>query len=357
MVIGPELRLIINACRAAFAGERLTADHNLVDWGRTLRLARFHRVQGLLWQSLASQESYLPREVARKLSDDAQSIARANLEAAIESRDLLAAFGQAHIPCLTVKGLALATLAYGTIATKSSVDIDLLIPEADLDRGAQLLSSLGYELSQPAIRPTDRRLGRWHRLRKESTWTHASRGAQVDLHTRLADNPALIPAIGIKSPQSEVEVARGIILPTLAPDQLFAYLCVHGSSSLWFRLKWLTDLAALLHRTDPAEIERLYRRSQELGAGRAADLALLLADTVYDTLAPCPKLRDRLCGERANGWLLSQAVKQLAGTPEPVEPTSQQLGTLRIHLVQIALLPGATLKVGEFVRQARAVLG
>jgi len=356
MVIGPELSLIVNACRAAFTGERMALDDERVDWPRLLRLARFHRVQGLAWQSLAPSASRVPEDLADELAGDARSIARANLKSAAESRRLLMSFEQAGVPCLTVKGLTLASLVYGSIATKNCVDIDLLVPEGKLGDAAQLLISLGYELAQPAIVPNhNHQLAHWHRHRKESSWTNASQAIQLDLHTRLAENRALIRNIGTGSARRNVEVLPGICLPTLAPDELFAYLCVHGASSLWFRLKWITDFAALLHRADAGEMERLYRRSQELGAGRSAAQALLLADQIYDSLRRCPKLREELARDPASRWLVNQALHQLTGNAEPVEPTSGRLGTWRIHLAQLALMPGGKFKIGELVRQLRAV--
>jgi hypothetical protein len=57
------------------------------------------------------------------------------------------------------------------------------------------------------------------------------------LHSRLADSPELIPAIGAGSPHQKVEVVPGIVLPTLAADELFPYLCVHGALSAWFGVK------------------------------------------------------------------------------------------------------------------------
>ena len=49
-----------------------------------------------------------------------------------------------------------------------------------------------------------------------------------------------------------------------------------------------------------------------------------------------------------------QALRQLAGSGEPVEPTSIPGGTLRIHFTQFFLLPGIAFKVSELLRQARA---
>lgn len=337
-----ELGLVVAACKAAFDRDAPLALPASADWDSILHLARFHRVQGLMWQSLGPLSDSIPPQIGDALTEDARAIAAANLRTAVESRDLLAAFEDAGIAVLFVKGLTLGALAYGTSSFKSGIDIDILVLERDLQRSAGLLSTLGY-------RPAD---VTGHDV-KEQTWLHSSNRIQVDLHTRLADNRRLIPGIGLASPRQIVEVAPKILLPTLGPDELFAYLCVHGASSLWFRLKWITDFAALIHGKDGAEIERLYRCSQALGAGRASAQALLLADALYGSLAPCRSLRDELSRERTNRLLLNQALKQIARS---FEPTSRLFGTLRIHLVQFGLLPGIGFKLEELVRQARAAL-
>ena len=46
-------------------------------------------------------------------------------------------------------------------------------------------------------------------------------------------------------------------MPTLADEPLYAYLCVHGASSAWFRLKWIADLNALLAGRTAEEIAAL----------------------------------------------------------------------------------------------------
>ncbi len=169
---------------------------------------------------------------------------------------------------------------------------------------------------------------------------------------RLADNRRLIPAIGIDAPRREVEIAAGIALPTLAADELFAYLCVHGASSLWFRLKWISDLAGLIDGLSAAALEQLYARSQELGAGRAAGQALLLADRLFGTLGDSP-LRNRLTADAAVRRLAAAAFRQVAGRAEPREPTAIPLGTWRIHWTQLLLLPDARFALGEVARQLR----
>ena len=145
-------------------------------------------------------------------------------------------------------------------------------------------------------------------------------------------------------------------LPTLAPDELFAYLCVHGASSAWFRLKWIADLAGLVQSMASGSLDALYRRSQKLGAARAAGQALLLADALFGTLKGSP-LRAELSNDRGNVWLASAALKQLVRNTGPVEPTERRLGTWRIHATQLLLRPGLRFKAGELARQLREMIG
>jgi hypothetical protein len=236
------------------------------------------------------------------------------------------------------------------VGLKMGWDIDLLVPPEELDAAAAALESAGYRLDLPAGPRAREGLELFHRYAKESVWKSADASLTVELHTALSDNPALLRGVGPHSPEQRVEVAKGRFLPTLRGDELFAYLTVHGASSAWFRLKWIADVAALLGRTPPAEIERLYRRSIELGAGRAAAQALLLCERLFDTPVP-PALAAELRSVRSNRWLLAVALRMLAGRSLATELHHLRLGTLYIHVMQLGLLPGLGFKLGEFGRQ------
>ena len=343
-----EFRLLRGCCHWNFANgpdDRPDIPAKL-DWGLFVRLARFHRVQGLIWKALAPTAALLPSDASDALSSDARSIAATNLAIARECTELRDAFAMSNVPLYFLKGLTVAALAYRSPMLKMGWDIDVLIDPVDLRRAASLLTARGFSLRLPASL-TD--LESWHLRSKESVWGRAD-SLHVELHTRLADNAALIPNLNVHSPSQPVEVAPGISLSTLGEDELFAYLCVHGASSAWFRLKWISDFAALLHRVPEREIRRLYARSQDLGAHRAAGQALLLADRLFGTLAGST-LSDELMGDRANSWLAAAAFRQLACRSEPREPTVVPLGTWRIHLTQLLLKRKLAFKLNELYRQ------
>lgn len=356
MVISREFRLLLACCRSAFQRvntSNLIESRDPVDWSLFLRLARFHRVQALVWHVIRSEDLDAPVAVEQELKSDSTEIAVSNLRSALECRDLVSAFNEARIPLLFVKGLTLGALAYGDISLKSGVDIDLLVAPNDLADAAAILQRAGYRLSEPKIdwQIDFQRLESWHSARKESVWVDRRRMFQIDLHTRLSDNQRLIPSIGPGSPHDIVEVAPRILLPTLRTDELFAYLGVHGASSAWFRLKWITDFAALCERCGPQEVERLYRSAQKLCGGRTAAQALLLADSLYGTLRHLSSLREELETDWGNRWLFKAALKQLGGGREPIEPTGHLFGTWRIHLTQLPLMPGLRFPASELRRQ------
>lgn len=340
-----EFQLAVECCRRRFApgnDRDIAALGKRADWPRFLQLARRHRVQALVWQSLSEVGVVPPPAVADALCADAGLITEQNLRAAVESARLQESFAQAGVPLLFVKGLTVSKLAYRQAFLKMSQDIDILVPDEAIAAAAAQLERLGYRLTVPAVPPQSERLEAWHARRKESVWRSPD-GLQLDLHGRLADSPDLIPGIGMNAPRQEVEVAPGIVLPTLARDELIAYLSVHGASSAWFRLKWISDLAALLHDCTAGEIERLYDRSQQLGAGRAAAQALLLANRVYGTAA-VPGL-DR---KPVHRWLAAAAWQQMV---REEEPTARRFGTATIHFTQLFLIPGIRFRLRELARQ------
>ena len=348
-----EFELVAACCRWPPSPAResaLVAAAAGADWTLVARIAKRHRIEGLVWNALRHSGAPVPAEVADGLRAAADRIARQNLLLAAESLRLSASLDRAGIRHLFVKGLTLGVLAYGSIGPKMGWDIDLLVGIDSIEQAAEALEADGYRLVLPGGEKGRERLALWHRHWKESVWVSAKGGLTVELHSSLSDNSVLLPGIGLDSPSQRVEVAKGRFLATLGTDELFAYLCVHGASSAWFRMKWIADLGALVGGCPPQEIERLYRRSQVLGAGRAAAQALLLCERLFGTNLPSA-LGDELRSDRINRWLVSIALRKLAGRTLTAELDEKLLGTGTIHLMQFALLPGLAFKYSELRRR------
>ena len=353
MHVSREFQLVAACCRwppSAARDEAVLAAAREVDWTLVARIAERHRVEGLTWNALRLAGAAVPDEPSDRLRIAADRIARQNLHLTAESIRLSSRLEAGGIRHHFVKGITLGALVYGSVGPKMGWDVDLLVDPGSVEAASAVLEEAGYRLAIPRGPKARDRLRLWHDHWKESVWVKAEGEVHVELHTRLADNPQLLTEVGPASRRVPVEVAPGRTLPTLGTDELFAYLCVHGASSAWFRLKWIADVGALIGGFEPAEVERLYRRSQALGAGRSAAQALLLCERLFGTALP-PALAAELRAGRMNRWLLGVALRKLAGRSVATELRDTRLGTATIHLMQLGLLPGLRFKVGELGRQ------
>ena len=255
------------AVRAAAAG--------ITDWSDFLLQANRQRVVGLVHDALSSAGTALPPAVAQELALQAQRIVRQNLTFVAETVRLQRALEGAGIPILVLKGVALAQLAYGSLKTKHARDIDLLVPPDHAEAALQFLERDGYALSSPAKNLSEKQRRSLVRYGREAELVQGGRKLRLELHWRAAENPLLLKGVDAYSAAQSVALGNNISVRTLAPDDLFAYLCVHGARHAWSRLKWLADVNALI-AADGADIEHLYRHAQRIGAGLCAGQALLL---------------------------------------------------------------------------------
>ena len=318
------------------------------DWARFFAVIRRQRVEGLASDALSRAGVSPPEPVASEIRQAATGIARSNLLFAAESRRIQRLFEEAGVPHLFVKGGSLDMLAYGTLALKKARDIDMIVAPDAIVQACALLADAGYERTIPGPEVSPDRFPTWVALCKETNWRHRQSGIIVELHTQLVDNPALLPGIGADSPSQLVEIGPGIRLPTLRTEELFAYLCVHGATHAWSRLKWIADVAALLSHMEPAEAERLYRASLDLQVGRCSAQALLLCHQLFDLALP-PSLLAELRADRKTVWLAKVALATMAGEEELDDTV---LGTVPIHLSHFALGRGWRYKLAEANRKA-----
>lgn len=351
MRLVPELRLMAACCRwppSAARGEAIrAAAAEAIDWDGFGRLVARHRVEGLVHDGLKRAGVVPPPALAAGLAADASDIARRNLGFAAECKALHALLDKSAVDHLFIKGATLNILAYATLALKKACDIDLLIDPDSYGRAVEQVEARGYRCIVPGPDPTRADIIDWARRHKHTIWSRA--GIILELHSSLVDNPPLLPGLSVRSPRQSVEIAPGITLPTLAAEELFAYLCAHGATHGWSRLKWLADVAALIRDMDDAGIARLHARSVELGGGRSAGQALLLCATLFGTRLPA-SLERELRGDLACRLLVRVALRTATLGGLGRELDDMVLGTARIHLSYLLLDRGAAYKMRQIGR-------
>lgn len=349
----PEFDLLVACCRRPAtpqAGDEVRRLAAGIDWGHFLKVAARQRVEGIAFDALRRAGAALPREAEAKLAAAAGAIARDNLFQAAEALRLGEALAAAGVDHLFVKGLTLNLLAWGSLALKRAVDIDILVDPDAYEAAIEVMAAAGYRCVLPES--SDRaEILRHAETAKDSGWRSPA-GIAVELHKRLTPNPVLLPTLDVKSPRQTVEIAPGISLPTFAGDELVAYLMVHGGLTAWSRLKWAADLAALLAGADTAEIDRLYARAIGLAPGRSAAQALLLCNRLFGTPLS-PALAERLRGDLVARYLEKAALKTMGKGGAATELDAHLFGTARLNLSILFLHRGWRFKATELRRKLR----
>jgi hypothetical protein len=349
----PEFEFLVDCCTRPVSAGRdsgLRRRAERIDWDRFLRIAERQRVDGIAYDSLRRAGVALPPEASKALAAAAGRIARANLFQAAEALRLHQRLSAAGVDHLFVKGLTLNALAWGSLALKRAVDIDILVDPDNYGAALDVMEGAGYHCVYPLSNDRAEIL-RYAAAIKDSGWRGPG-GLAVELHRRLTPNPVLLPALSVQSPRQDVQIAPGISLPTFAYDELVAYLMVHGGLTAWSRLKWAADLAALLAGADSAEIDRIYARASELAPGRSADQALLLCNRLFGTPLS-PALAEKLRGDRVARYLEKAALKTMGQGGAATELHDQKLGTARLNLSILFLHRGLRFKAAELRRKLR----
>ena len=351
MRLPPEFSLVAACCRWPPAPSRdlavRAAAEAEVDWTRVAAVARRHRVEGLVHDGLRRAGIAPPADIAAALAADATAIARQNLTFTSEGHRLHGLLDRAGVRFLFLKGVTLNMLAYGTLALKKAADIDVVVETEDYPAAIEVVRAAGYCCLVPGPEAEVAEIVAFSAHEKHSIWARG--GVCLELHSSLVDSAAMLAGVTVSSPRQRVTIAPHVALPTLATDELFAYLVVHGATHAWSRLKWLADVAALLAGLGEDRIEPIYRLSLGLGAGRSGGQALLLAEQLLGLRLP-PDLSRELNADRAIRYLAGVArAAMLRGGERELD--EMMLGTASIHLSHLRLKKGLGFKLHELRRK------
>jgi hypothetical protein len=320
-----------------------------LDWGALVDVAGRHRIEGLVFTALRRAGVTPPPPFAERLGERAAAIARRGLQQAAESVRLQRVLDAAGAPNLIVKGVALDALAWGRLGLKQAWDIDILVDPGDVETAAAVLARQGYAVAKPkGLDEEGWRL--WVAHAKEGEWVHGLTGAVVELHWRLTDAATLLPGLTARSPGRTLAVAPGspLTVRTLPAPETFAYLCVHGTSHAWSRLKWLADVGALVAQLETSERLELHRAAVALGAGRCSAVTMALCARLLQIPLP-PALADEIRGDWRTRALVALAMEAVRGGGSRDIADRRLLGDA-ILLSRLLFADGAAFLKAEFGR-------
>ena len=320
-----ELTLAIACLRWPFDE---SVEHNIhalagvpIDWNRFLDWVRRNRIAPLVYHNLRQADCPLvPEAVVARLQGEAARNTRRVLIQIAEAARVTRLLADAGIQSMIIKGPLLSVLAFGDPSLRQSQDIDLVLNPARVVEADRLIAQAGYRLITPEIELTPPRYQVYRRWRGQSGYYLTSFDVTLELHWRLTANSLLMPDVATLCSRTQQVRVAGTNFATLPDEELFLYLCVHGSVHMWFRLKWLADIAALLHRLRPEAIDRIASRAQTLGLDRPFHVALILAHRLMAAQVPSDTLT-KAHGDRAVRKLVIAAHRALNWHGSPGEPS------------------------------------
>lgn len=331
--LSAEFRLVAACCRPRtrpdFVQVIAAVSGNGFDPDLLLATARAHRVEGFVEDGLRAGGVMLPASSHALLAARAKAARLQMLRNAGEEVRIDRLFRDGGVEPVFIKGATLAMLAHGTLALKTSWDVDVLVPPTGMGTAQQILSDAGYRLDLPGIEHPFL-VRRFLERNKETCWVNADRQTTIELHSALVDDVAQLPTVGSGSPTQMVQITRNSAIATFACPELFAYLCVHGTVHRWERLKWLTDIAAMLE-SGPETITTLHSAAPRLAVRRSMGTALILCADILGTVLPA-NLQTELERDRATQLLIRLSADAI-NKPDAVVPHS--LAGLRQALTRL----------------------
>lgn len=217
-------------------------------WAKLAGLATDHGLGPLLYAAIAADAPVeLPVEIRGKLKRQYQLTATSNMLAMHDLEEILRCLNETGIQTVLLKGASLLNNVYENQSLRPMVDLDILIPFADLPPALESLAGIGYKNPEPS--PFVNVDGiYWNEVLLRDV---GRTSAQLEVHWNLLDNPYYAPRLNVSSliqRATAVEVGAQHAL-ILSPEDLLLHLCVHNlyhhQGMLW---RTEVDVAFVAHR-------------------------------------------------------------------------------------------------------------
>ena len=315
-----ERELLLCCARTNAPRERIRSILNeaQIDWEYFFLVARRHAVVPLVYRQL---KDVAPPDKLQQFKKHSLENSARNIVLAAELCRVIKLFAEAGIEAIPYKGPILSLFAYGDLALRRFVDLDVIVRKHNVARARDVLLADNYALTKPlTVEQQDLLLRTQHNLQ----FTKDNRRLIVELHWEVA------PHLFASSVQTETLWQHlvpfefnGMQMKTLSADDLLFSLCVHGSRHLWERLGWICDVAELISRHD-LNWATLLDRAAKADSERMFLLGLHLAETLLD--APLPLVVKRRCdADKRLTRLAANIVEHLFNGPEHVPATPREI--------------------------------
>ena len=293
-----------------------------VDWEYVFQLARRHSIVPLVYVQLQRHASDLvPPQVLAKLKKHYFENSARNTLLTAELCRLINLFRDEGIETIPYKGPVLALFAYGDIALRRFVDLDVIVKRSDVLKAREMLLNQGYTPSKSLSLDQQEMLLRTQHNMQFSCDNHR---LIIELHWEVAPHLFASTVNGERLWQDLITLdLNGTPVKTFSAEDLLFSLCVHGSRHLWERLGWICDIAELIARR-PLNWPALLERAGIADTERMFLLGVHLAQRLLD--APVPtEVKQRCDADQRLSSLADNIIDHLFNGPTHVPATSREI--------------------------------
>ena len=285
----PEFRLALACARWPLREHDVAEIRGLasepLNWDWFTKIVERNQIVPMVYHNLRSALADSGAEILRPFRKAALGQTTLSMSQAAELIRVTEAVRDAGLEIAALKGLSLSVLAYGNLAVRSTGDIDLLVSLEQVLEVERVLAGLGYTRVDPGAELTPRRMNHYLRYYKHFAYV-SERGMPLEVHWRLFHSLPLLKVVTTGIPPTvPVKVGSGVV-STLTRNELFLYLCAHGSIHGWPILKWLADIGALLSILTADDLIQVAALASERGLEAEMRSALRLVDLFLAIEAP-----------------------------------------------------------------------
>jgi Uncharacterised nucleotidyltransferase len=291
-----------------------------VDWEYLFQLARRHSIVPMVYVQLEKNPSVPPQFLNKLKKHYVENSARNTLLTAELCR-LINLLSDEGIEAIPYKGPVLGLFAYGDIALRRFVDLDVIVKKTDVPKAREILLAEGY---RPTKSLSTGRQEILLRTQHNMQFSRDNHRLIIELHWEVAPHLFASTVNGERLWQDLITVdLNGTQVKTFSAEDLLFSLCVHGSRHLWERLGWICDIAELIKR-QLLDWTGLLERSALADTERMFLLGVHLAQQLLD--APVPEEVKQCCD--ADQRLLSLAdtiIERLSNGATHVPATAREI--------------------------------
>jgi hypothetical protein len=281
-----------------------------LDSSRFLDLVNHHQVVPIVFRNLDdAARCETPDDLLSKLRDKALAAGKQAFRRVVETIRLTTELQRFDIDIRILKGVALSLYAFHDATLQDSIDIDLLVPVAQVFDAEKVLLQCGYRRIVPYARLTPRRISWVLNHAHHLVFAHSQTRETVELHWGLTGNPYKHEAFTVGHTSTTRLLVGSNQIPSLAPQDMFLHACVHGAEHCWSRLKWLAQIAAMLRAMTVEEFRAIVSRASQFGV--TAELSAVVALAKHYQLATTPAADVTLESSRAVDRIVSRSLKAI----------------------------------------------